>query len=247
MRPNWVDQHPSACTCTACDRNRRSSGNRVRGKSSRPRRSTAKQGHEERIHRECEVYLEKLCRQFNVRQPLLIFDDNLQNPGACGEAGQSTIWVQRGYFLRENRGERERVLRHELAHISVHNTPGMRDAEAHGPEFKREVARLGGDSAIGAMTWYGYFMAGAVLWGGLLAGIGAHGWAYGDGLPLWLVSELAPLGIPQVAPNGWASPGRIAIVVGSVLVGLVLPVLALEALSSAANATWRAVLRLVRN
>ena len=166
MRPNWVHgQHPPTCTCTACVRNRRNGG-RARGKSSRPRRSSAKgRGREERIHQECEAYSTKLCNQFNIRHPLLIFDDNLQNPGACGEAGQSTIWVQRDYFLREGRGERERVLRHELAHIAVHNTPGMGDVEAHGPEFEAELHRI---SNNGSGFWIGVII-GLLVLSGVLA------------------------------------------------------------------------------
>ena len=103
-----------------------------------------------RIYRECEAYITKMCQHFNIRVPLLIIDDRLQNPGACGEAGQSTVWVQRRFILAASRQDREAVLRHELAHISVHNTPGQGDVEAHGPEFQHELARLGGD---GMNSW----------------------------------------------------------------------------------------------
>ena len=94
------------------------------------------------MRRECEGYVAELCRKYDIRRPFLFFDDRLQNPGACGEAGQSTIWVKRDYFLRVDRCERERVIRHELAHISVHNTPGWDNAPAHGAEFAAELTRL---------------------------------------------------------------------------------------------------------
>ena len=146
MRPNWVHgQHPPACTCVGCVRRRSSKvRGRVQGVFAKMRRAFAdgKQRRERNVKRECEAYLDELCGRFGIRQALLVFDDTMQNPGACGEAGQSTIWVQRNFVLRADRRRREEVLRHELAHISLHNTPGMGDFPAHGAEFKAELARL---------------------------------------------------------------------------------------------------------
>ena len=136
MRPNWSHgRHPPACTCDACDRNRRS-GINTRQELSRG------SGREERIHEECEAYLAKLCAKFGVRVPLLVFDDNLENPGACGEAGQSTVWIQRHFALTANKGLLEAVLRHELAHISINGNPAIRDVATHGPEFEAELDRI---------------------------------------------------------------------------------------------------------
>ena len=144
IRGNWIHgQHPPACTCADCARNRRIGGGPTSARPARPRGGE----HEERIHRECEAYIAGMCRRFNIRVPIFILDDTMYNPGACGEAGKFAIRMQRHFTLTANRANREAVLRHELAHISVHNTLG--DVEPHGPEFQRELARLGGDRMTG--------------------------------------------------------------------------------------------------
>lgn len=102
-----------------------------------------KDQHEANIHRECEAYIDWMCARFNIRVPILVLDDTMYNPGACGEVGKFVIRIQRQFALTASQARREAVLRHELAHISVHNTLG--DVEPHGSEFQRELARLGGD------------------------------------------------------------------------------------------------------
>ena len=37
-----------------------------------------------------------------------------------------------------------RTIRHEVAHIVVHNTPGMGEAPAHGVEFETALIRVSG-------------------------------------------------------------------------------------------------------
>lgn len=144
MRGNWTHgQHPPACTCVQCQ-------NRSRGQEA-VQRSQSGGRNEASIQRGCETYIAGMCKKFNIRQPLLVIDDTMYNPGACGEAGKLVIRVQRHFILTANRQNREAVLRHELAHIAVHNTPGLGDVEAHGPEFKRELDRLGGDRMTGSL------------------------------------------------------------------------------------------------
>lgn len=203
MRPNWHHgQHPPACTCVDCERNRRAGGGPTSARQPQP-----KGGNQEaRVYRECEAYIAKVCRHFNIRVPLLIIDDRLQNPGACGEAGQSTVWVQRRFILAASRQDREAVLRHELAHIAVHNTPGLGDVEAHGPEFRRELVRLGGDRMTGQVQpvsiapagdseevgsrFFRYTLGLAIL--GFLAFVMLRGWVM-PMLPDWLVGYVAPV------------------------------------------------------
>ena len=42
-----------------------------------------------------EGYLSLLCAKLDIKTPLLVFADDMVNVGACGEAGQSTIWLHR--------------------------------------------------------------------------------------------------------------------------------------------------------
>lgn len=150
MRPNWHHgQHPPACTCADCERNRRVGGGPASAIPSLP-----KGGQQEvRIHRECEAYIAGVCRKFNIHVPIFILDDTMYNPGACGEAGKFTVRMQRDFTLNASRQDREAVIRHELAHISVHNTLG--NVEPHGLEFQRELTRLGGDRMSGAAVSVG--------------------------------------------------------------------------------------------
>ncbi len=209
MRPNWVHgQHPPACTCAACARNQRSKGYAPR-KSSRSRRSRVKDqlGNEERIQQECEVYIDGLCKKFSIRVPILVIDDTMYNPGACGEAGKLVIRVQRRFILAANRQNREAVLRHELAHISVHNTLG--DVEIHGPEFKRELNRLGGDRITGnagqngevAISPVRQVIGAAVI--GLVLLVLLQGW-FVPLLPDWLAQPIAPI-LASIADFVWAA------------------------------------------
>ena len=243
IRSNWTQGgHPPACTCVACQ-NRRG-GEPAQNVSSGRRSSGAKPraGTEARIRQECEAYVAKLCKKFGVRVPLLIFDDNLQNPGACGEAGQSTIWVQRAYFLRESRGERERVLRHELAHISVHNAAGWGEVEAHGPEFRQQLARLGGGNPfaiIGKLVVCLFSMA----WlGGLgLVFTGAYEWAYGGGFPVAWVAFLAPVGFPPVALSDWSEGPRMGAMFGLGFFGFFVWLMLAATAYAVVTGLWRSV------
>ncbi len=147
MRPNWHHgQHPPACTCADCERNRRVGGGPI---SAIPQEPGGGQK-EIRIHRECEAYIARVCRRFSIHIPIFILSDTMQNPGACGEAGKLVVRMQRHFTLNASRQDREAVIRHELAHISVHNTLG--DVEPHGPEFQRELNRLGGDRMSGRVV-----------------------------------------------------------------------------------------------
>lgn len=89
-----------------------------------------------------EAYLSQLCRGLGIRLPILILTDEMQNPGACGEAGQSTIWLQRQATLTREWSAVQATIRHEVAHILVHNTPGMGEAPAHGTEFYAALERV---------------------------------------------------------------------------------------------------------
>ena len=82
-----------------------------------------------------ESYLSLLCAKLEIKTPFLFFADDMVNAGACGEAGQSTIWLHRQSTLTRDWLDVQRTIRHEVAHIVVHNTPGMEDAPAHGAEF----------------------------------------------------------------------------------------------------------------
>lgn len=82
-----------------------------------------------------QEYLSSLCAKLGIRTPLLIFTETMANPGACGEAGRSTIWLHREYTLTRSWSEVQDTICHEVAHIVVDNTPGMGEAPAHGAEF----------------------------------------------------------------------------------------------------------------
>ena len=82
-----------------------------------------------------EDYLLVLCNKLGIKTPFLFFADEIQNEGACGEAGQSTIWLHRESMLTRDWPSVQRWIRHEVAHILVHNTPEWREAPAHGAEF----------------------------------------------------------------------------------------------------------------
>ena len=93
------------------------------------------QGKEEDRFTMAEDFLSLLCNKLEIKVPLLVFSDELQNEGACGEAGQSTIWLRRQYVLTRDWSDVQRTICHEVAHILVHNTPEMKEAPAHGAEF----------------------------------------------------------------------------------------------------------------
>ena len=82
-----------------------------------------------------EDYLSLLCAKLEIKTPLLVFADDMVNVGACGEAGQSTIWLHKQSTLTRDWSDVQRTIRHEVAHIIVHNTPGMGEVPAHGAEF----------------------------------------------------------------------------------------------------------------
>ena len=77
-----------------------------------------------------------------MRRPILVFSDVMDNPGACGEAGQSMIRLKTKYFRESDWGEVTRILRHEIAHIVVNNTPEWRDVPSHGREFEATLKRV---------------------------------------------------------------------------------------------------------
>ncbi len=113
--------HPVYHTCIQCNRRRLA-------RVSRPDPITIGQTRQQ----ETQTYMEGICRTLDMKVPLLIFSEYLQNAGACGEAGHSTIWLQtEGFETLPWRKVKEVVL-HELAHIAVSNTPGMGKVEAHG-------------------------------------------------------------------------------------------------------------------
>ena len=82
-----------------------------------------------------ESYLLLLCAKLGIKMPFLFYADDMVNAGACGEAGQSTIWLHRQSTLTKDWPDVQAIIRHEVAHIVVHNTPGMGNATAHGAEF----------------------------------------------------------------------------------------------------------------
>ena len=141
MRPNWIHgRHPPACTCVACSRKRVSRPGMLR----RFWRfvSSGAERREEKMRIEREAYVAALCHKYDIRRPLLYFEDQMANPGACGEAGGHLVRLKRDYFLKVGLQERQRIIRHELAHISVQNAPGWENAAAHGSEFGAELARI---------------------------------------------------------------------------------------------------------
>ena len=91
--------------------------------------------------------------------PLLLFRDNLQNAGACGEAGQSTIWLHSQFVDSAGWEQVKQTVRHEMAHIVVANTPGMGEVPAHGQEFRDALRHIGEETRdIGSMgkdAWIG--------------------------------------------------------------------------------------------
>ena len=110
--------HPPACTCVKCLR-------AVRIPIEEPARFS-----------KCESYLGLVCATLDIKKPFLFFNDALQNSGACGEAGQTTIWLQKQHVLKSNWADIEDTIRHEVAHIVVHNGPEGDEAPAHGREFQ---------------------------------------------------------------------------------------------------------------
>lgn len=82
-----------------------------------------------------EDYLSSLCDKLELKTPLLIFTNEMDNPRACGEAGRSTIWLHKEYTLTKSWSDVQETIRHEVAHIVVDNTPGMGEVPAHGAEF----------------------------------------------------------------------------------------------------------------
>ena len=90
---------------------------------------------EEKRMEMAEDYLLLLSSKLRIKTPFLFFADEMQNEGACGEAGQSTIWLHRESTLTRDWPSVQRWIRHEVAHILVHNTPGMGKVPAHGAEF----------------------------------------------------------------------------------------------------------------
>ena len=116
--------HPPACTCVECVR-------------TRTVRRTARLAIEEPSRlRNCESYLASVCSTLRIKKPLLLFNDALQNPGACGEAGQTTIWLHKQHVLKSNWTDVQDTIDHEVAHIVVHNGSKGNEAPAHGLAFK---------------------------------------------------------------------------------------------------------------
>ena len=116
--------HPPACTCVGCVR-------------TRTVRRTARLAIEEPSRfRNCESYLASVCSTLGIKKPLLLFNDALQNPGSCGEAGQTTIWLHKQHVLKSNWTDVQDTIDHEVAHIVVHNSSVEDEAPAHGLAFK---------------------------------------------------------------------------------------------------------------
>ena len=90
-----------------------------------------------------ENYLAALCEHLEVKKPLLLFSEEMQNEGACGEAGRVTIRLHTPFVLNRDWIDVLRTVRHELAHIVVSNTPGMGEVPAHGAEFESALIRVG--------------------------------------------------------------------------------------------------------
>ena len=91
-----------------------------------------------------ENYLAALCNELGIKKPLLLFSDEMQNEGACGEAGRVSIRLHTPSMLNGDWSDVMRTIRHEVAHIVVHNTPGMGEAPAHGVEFETALIRVSG-------------------------------------------------------------------------------------------------------
>ena len=89
-----------------------------------------------------EDYIALLCGRLGVRTPFLVLSDEMDNPGACGEAGRVMIRLQRQATLTREWSAVQATIRHEVAHIVVHNTPGMGEAPAHGVEFDAAMERV---------------------------------------------------------------------------------------------------------
>ena len=104
-----------------------------------------------------ERLVAELCRELQVKMPLVLFSDRLDNEGALGEAGQSTIRLFTQHVLDSPWWKVERTIHHEVAHIVVQNTPGLGDVPAHGREFRAalvvvkaiHVSSDGGRRALG--------------------------------------------------------------------------------------------------
>ena len=89
-----------------------------------------------------ENYLTALCEHLRVKKPLLLFSEEMQNEGACGEAGRVTIWLHTPSTLNSDWPDVLRTIRHEVAHIVVSNTPDMGEAPAHGVAFDAALIKL---------------------------------------------------------------------------------------------------------
>ena len=123
-------KHPAYCTCAQCSKKRLE-----RSGQTNPKSKATRQGRAER-------YLNALSKCLGINVPLLLFSDELRNAGACGEAGQSTIWLQtEAVKSKPWKGVKE-VIRRELAHIVVHRTPGMGDVPVHGKVFAATLRNL---------------------------------------------------------------------------------------------------------
>lgn len=85
---------------------------------------------------QAERLVADLCRKLQVKVPLVLFGERLDNAGARGEAGQSMIRLSRPHVLNSPWEAVESTIRHEVAHIVVHNTQGLGDVPAHGREFQ---------------------------------------------------------------------------------------------------------------
>ena len=124
--------HPVYCTCAKCTRSRLAQfllpNPDTKGPQTRQERT--------------QTYLESVCNTLDMSVPLLIFTDHLQNAGACGEAGHSTIWLQTEAVETLPWRKLKEVVLHELAHIAVDNTPGMGEVEAHGREFSAALRSI---------------------------------------------------------------------------------------------------------
>ena len=85
-------------------------------------------------------YLEVLARRLKLpRIPLLIFKDGLANPGACGEAGQNTVWLLKSHVESRQWPVVKDTIEHELAHIWIANKWEWRHVPTHGVAFERTL------------------------------------------------------------------------------------------------------------
>lgn len=82
-----------------------------------------------------EDYLSLLCAKLEIKTHLLVLADDMVNVGACGDAGQGTSGLHMQSTLTRDWSDVQRTIRHEVAHITVHNRPGMGEVPAHGAEF----------------------------------------------------------------------------------------------------------------